>query len=215
MTRITQSFCLKNGKLKKKQNLVLENSKLAKGNYKANTTFEKLKKMIGTLTTRNRYVQGVVFPFKVMLRLSITPRRKNAILDIDIVSIGVVDGAKHMKRNGFGTRFFKEAIKVAGLFNKGIYLEQAITNGSRGLGKKLVKLGIATEFEKYNFLSRFDSNLNNCKIRNTTDVMKILNSLCDSTHSMCYTSTNTKRSIVLGSVCKDTLNEINKCVNSR
>jgi hypothetical protein len=76
--------------------------------YRANTTFEKIEKMIGSLTTINRYVQGVVFPFKMMLRLSITPRRKNSILDIDIVSIGIVEGAKHMKRNGFGTRFLKK-----------------------------------------------------------------------------------------------------------
>ena len=117
----------------------------AKGNIaKGNITEARLDLAVQHLGPHMRYVSVKAFPFNAQLRWSNVPRRTKSdgtdVLDVDLVSIS----ADTLKGKGLGTRFFKSLMRVAQKRGRGVFLEQAITPASQGLGRKLVQLGLAT-----------------------------------------------------------------------
>lgn len=110
---------------------------------KAATASKQLDKLIGNLSEGRRYADGRIWPFKVQLRYSMVPRRKNGVLNVDITQIGINDNSVSPGQ-GHGFKFFKEMMKAVHKKHKrGIFLELTLTNASKGLGKKLVKEGLA------------------------------------------------------------------------
>ena len=81
----------------------------------------------------------------VQFRRSIVPRRDNDTLDFDIVQIEIHEPYRNQ---GNGTQFFKNVMKAAKTFGRGVYLEQCITEASQGLRRRLIENGLATPFKE-------------------------------------------------------------------
>ena len=78
---------------------------------------------------------------KLELRLSRAYRRSGTpILDVDIVRIKMREGKKG---EGRGTQLFKNLMRAAATINRGVFLEQCITDDSRAWGKRLEERGLA------------------------------------------------------------------------
>lgn len=113
----------------------------------------KLYKML-LANPYSKYKQVRIPPVSAMLRVSSVPRRgHNGPLNINIVQIEVDPSQQKM---GYGTLFFKSLMKAAKKMERGVYLEQAITPASQALAKKLVREGLATQFNNYSFLSKYE-----------------------------------------------------------
>ena len=86
-------------------------------------------------------------PSKVELRVSSVRRRTSllppepSVLDIDVVRITI---AKRDRRTGRATKFFCRLARAAKAHGRGAYVENCITEESKGWGAKLALLGLAT-----------------------------------------------------------------------
>ena len=91
------------------------------------------------------YIDIVTPMMKVQLRKSCVPRRGNSTLDYDIVQIAIEE--KYQKQ-GNGVQFFKNMVEAAARDDRGVYIEQCITDASQAWRKKLISQGIAHPFKE-------------------------------------------------------------------
>ena len=116
---------------------------------------EALKKLSYT----NRYLDTQLGPVRVMIRYSVCHRRlalkdQEEVLDYDIVQISL---PREFIGCGLGSEFFLRMVDASYSFAKrGVFLENAITNGSRGMMENLCKRGLALPASgNSSFLSTF------------------------------------------------------------
>ena len=89
------------------------------------------------------------------LRNSIVNRRgvrrgKLHLRDVDIMTIEATP-----TRQGLGTKFLRLLVQVAREHDRGVFLEQTITDASRAWAAKLVQQGLLREWSEDNFLAVF------------------------------------------------------------
>ena len=93
---------------------------------------DELGVVLGGMGTYERVCSDNV---DVLLRWSTAPRRQNSKhLDIDIVQMQT-----NPTRSGIGTKFVVNLIEAAKKLDRGVFLEQTITEGSRAWAAKLVR----------------------------------------------------------------------------
>ncbi len=101
------------------------------------------------LARRTPYVDVEDGPVKATLRLSKVPRRHrvavatdplNRVLDLDIIQIAVK--GKHNRRRGHATAFLLAVRRVAAQIQRGVYLENCLTEDSRAWAAALVARGL-------------------------------------------------------------------------
>jgi hypothetical protein len=71
------------------------------------------------------------------------PDACNDILDLDIVQITVA--RKVNRRKGLATQFFHAVRRVAARFQRGVYLENCVTDDSRAWAASLVAKGLLVQ----------------------------------------------------------------------
>jgi len=106
---------------------------------------EEIVKELNQLSDIHNYHNMITPMLKVLFRFSRVPRRGNDTLDFDIVQIVIHEPYRNQ---GNGTQFFKNVMKAAKTFGRGVFLEQCITKASQGLRRRLIENGLATPFEE-------------------------------------------------------------------
>lgn len=97
----------------------------------------------------SRYLEGNCNGVAFMLRWSMVPRRGNTVYDVDIVQIEAAP-----KRRMRGGWFFLVLRRIAHeLYERGIFLEQTITEDSLLWAEEMVKRGLMTKHMDKNYLS--------------------------------------------------------------
>ena len=120
------------------------------------------------LLNRLSHIEVKVGPLSAQVRVSRVARRNrvslngeplNFNLDLDIIQI-VVNGKRH-RRKGLATSFFNSLRRVAALFQRGVYLENCLTDDSRAWADYLVVKGLMLPYhacpDSFCFLSPLTS----------------------------------------------------------
>ena len=101
------------------------------------TTFSEM------IEKEQKYRDITIGTYKIKIRKSIVQRRGfgDETLDFDIASIQSTP-----PKQGQAVALFKSAMTAANKHGRGIFLEQCVTDDSRGWAQKLVKLGLVREY---------------------------------------------------------------------